>query len=155
MMTYGAPTWWRNKKLHTNLLSRIQNIALRRISGAFHTTPAYAMQLECSIPPIDLTLDYIVQRSALHFARLDTDNPILSRLPPDKQIFIPSNTNTPPPPHPYPSPEKKEFPKQTKPKRKKRKRQKLYSNMENGERIRCRNGTYYSMARTAVGKNHR
>ncbi|KAF8320947.1 hypothetical protein DL93DRAFT_2052438, partial [Clavulina sp. PMI_390] len=50
-MTYGSTVWWKNKKKHTNTLSKTQNHALRLITGAFKTTPVYAMEVEASIPP--------------------------------------------------------------------------------------------------------
>ncbi len=102
MMTFGISTWWQNCSTHIQLLSRVQNIALRIISGTFRTTPAYAMELECSIPPINLTIDFIIQRNTNCFARLDSDNPILPCLPPSKSHIIPAEHNSCPIPFPHP-----------------------------------------------------
>ena len=45
-------------------IETVQNRGLRYITGAFCTTPISAMQIEASIPPITLTLDYAVKRKA-------------------------------------------------------------------------------------------
>jgi hypothetical protein len=60
MMTYGVPTWWNYRSTHTKLLSSIQNCALHTILGAFRMTPIYALEIECSIPPVDLGIEFII-----------------------------------------------------------------------------------------------
>lgn len=46
-------------------LDKIQNNALRLITGAFKTTPINAMQLECNLPPIKIRLEHLKERFIL------------------------------------------------------------------------------------------
>ena len=94
MMTYASPVWWRGRKTQSAPLSSVQNKALRFIAGAFRTTPTYALEIECSIPPIHQYLDYINDRTALRFNRLDGRHPISNRLPTEHRIHP---IATPPP----------------------------------------------------------
>ena len=97
MMTYASPAWWHGRKMQAMPLASIQNKALRYISGAFHTTPIYALEIECSIPPIHEYLDYTNDRAALCFNRLSSHHPIVVRLPENLQPHI---TIKPPPLNP-------------------------------------------------------
>src|SRR5260221_13834413 len=54
----------------------MQNKCLRMITGAFCTTSITAMEIEASIPPIDLWLELKLNMEALHIARLAEDHPI-------------------------------------------------------------------------------
>ena len=65
IMTYASAVWWKGKKVHEKLLTKIQNQALRVVCAAFQTTPIYAMEVEASIPPIRLRLDYITKYIAI------------------------------------------------------------------------------------------
>ena len=57
--TYGSIAFWDGKSSTVkNTLERAQNKALRLITGAFKTTPIQALEIEASIPPINITLDY-------------------------------------------------------------------------------------------------
>src|SRR5258708_35195984 len=64
---YRLPLYWRSCKGQTlNHLKRLQNKCLHLITGAFKTTPTITMEIEASIPPIDLYLEYKLDTEALH-----------------------------------------------------------------------------------------
>src|SRR5258708_35247984 len=78
---YGLPLYWRSYNGQTlNHLKRLQNECLHLITGTFKTTPTLAMEIEASIPPINLYLEYRLDTEALCLSRLD-DNPIMTRVP--------------------------------------------------------------------------
>ncbi len=78
---YGLPLYWRSCNGQTlNHLKRLQNECLHLITGTFKTTPTLAMEIEASIPPINLYLEYRLDTEALCLSRLD-DNPIMTRVP--------------------------------------------------------------------------
>jgi hypothetical protein len=77
----------------------VQNKALRFISGTFHMTPTYSLELECSIPLIHKFLNYINDRAALHFSRLNSQHLISIHLP-DEHCIHPTPLSPPlNPPH--------------------------------------------------------
>ena len=47
---YGVPVWWNNQKNMLEKFQKLQNIALRKILGAFKTSSINIMELEASIP---------------------------------------------------------------------------------------------------------
>ncbi|KAF5379794.1 hypothetical protein D9615_005662 [Tricholomella constricta] len=80
VLTYASPIWWSGKKTHINILDKVQNTALRHIAGAFKTTPIKALEVDLSIPPINLALDLANARYADCLHKLNTTNPIIQRL---------------------------------------------------------------------------
>ena len=92
-MLFRSPAWWNQKKMHTKQLQIIQNKALRWICAAFKTTPITAMELEASIPPIQLHLDYLQRRAAVRLNGLPTNSQVISRLPPAWQDRTNPNPN--------------------------------------------------------------
>ena len=81
MMLYASVAWWNGQKTQTNIIEKVQNKGLRYITGAFCTTPTYAMQIEAAIPPIALTLDYIVERKANAAQHFSARHPVTHHLP--------------------------------------------------------------------------
>jgi hypothetical protein len=81
MMLYASTAWWNGQKSQANIIEKVQNKGLRYITGAFCTTPIHAMQIEAAIPPIALTLDYMVQRKAYAAQHFSTRHPVTHRLP--------------------------------------------------------------------------
>jgi ribonuclease HI len=82
MALYASPAWWDGRKQKANIIEKIQNKALRWITGAFRTTPTASMQVEASIPPIDITLDYINSRKAAAIHHFPDHHPVKQRYPP-------------------------------------------------------------------------
>ena len=62
VMTYGMPLWYtlqvKGIKLLVKKLSKMQNVALRWIAGAFCTTPVVLLELFTGIAPITVHLDF-------------------------------------------------------------------------------------------------
>lgn len=79
-MTYASPVWWTGMKTHANILTRVQNKSLRHICAAFRTTPIKALEIEASIPPINLFLDHANDNAATRLLKLPSFNPVLQRL---------------------------------------------------------------------------
>ena len=56
VLSYGLPLWYRLNgkgcKAHVKLLSKMQNVALRWISGTFKTTPIQWMEFITGMPPV-------------------------------------------------------------------------------------------------------
>src|SRR6266436_2617339 len=96
--TYGLPIFWKSKngKLQTTLATT-QNKCLRMITGTFRTTNITAMEIEASIPPIDIWMDYRLEMEALRLASLSRDHPITCRIYPDQRT---QPTPVSPPPLP-------------------------------------------------------
>jgi len=61
---YGVPIWWNNQKNMLEKFQKLQNIALRKILGAFKTFSINAMKLEASIPPLKIKFKRIYKNYA-------------------------------------------------------------------------------------------
>ena len=48
---YEVPIWWDNQKILLDKYQKLQNLALRKILGAFKTSFIMAMELEAAISP--------------------------------------------------------------------------------------------------------
>src|SRR5258706_3099311 len=75
---------------------RLQNKCLHLITGAFKTTPSIAMEIEMSIPPIDLYLEYKPEVEALCLSWLDNNQPIIARSPPNHPRKLPDRSGPSP-----------------------------------------------------------
>jgi len=82
ILTYGSAVWWKGSRTHVNTLAPVQNRALRLITGGFRTSPTNALEVESSVPPIDLFLDYLRTRAATRISKLTLNHPVMIRLPP-------------------------------------------------------------------------
>ncbi len=69
-----------------------QNHCLCMITGAFHTTNIAVMEIEVSIPPINLWMDYHLEMEALQMSSLPKDHLIICHIYPEqcKHIQPPS-----------------------------------------------------------------
>ena len=90
IITYGSITFWDSKStIVKNTLERAQNKALCLITGTFKTTPIPALEIEASIPPIDITLDYYTECYATHTQKLDQSNLVMCCIPDHHRENIP------------------------------------------------------------------
>ena len=87
---YGVEVWFKGQKNYLSKLQSLQNKAVRRILGAFSTTPVLALEAEAALLPPNLRLRYQQRRYALRILTLDQNHPIRKRtpdsLPPDYKI---------------------------------------------------------------------
>lgn len=81
ILTYASTTWWNNRSSHLHILNPVQNLALRKITGGFRTSPTYALENEASIPPIEHVLDYLRATAATRLSRCQPSHPVVMRLP--------------------------------------------------------------------------
>ena len=84
VLTYGCPIWYNKHKPQKHLLNelkKVQNVALRRILGAFRTTQTAALNVLAHVPPIELTIRKLSEGYALRLFRLAARNPVSLRLP--------------------------------------------------------------------------
>jgi ribonuclease HI len=95
IMDYAAPVWHSGTASQIKPMTIVQNNALRLICGAFRTSPAYALEIEAAVPPLDIFLRLTKHRAAIRFHKLATHSPIKQRLPPTWRHGLPAN---PPPP---------------------------------------------------------
>ena len=61
---YGVPIWWNNQKNMLEKFQKLQNIALRKMLGAFKISLINAMELEASIPPLKIRFERICKNYA-------------------------------------------------------------------------------------------
>ncbi len=98
--TYGLPIFWKSKKgKNLTTLSTTQNKCLHMITGAFKTTNITAMEIEASIPPIDIWMDHRLKMEALRTSSLPRDHPIVCHIYPDQRAQ--PQPITPPPLPPF------------------------------------------------------
>src|SRR5258708_294739 len=97
---YGVPLYWKSHNGQIlNHLRRLQNTCLCLTTSTFKTTPMIAMEIEASIPPINLYLEYKMDIEALRLSQLDNNHPIIARTPPDHLRKLPSTHPPPTPTH--------------------------------------------------------
>ena len=96
MLLYASPAWYNGTKVQSNPIQKIQNRAMHFILGSFRTTPIHAMQVEASMPPVRLLLDYIKDRKATAFNHLHPRHPVAQRLPfPHRSLQTLANDGVP------------------------------------------------------------
>lgn len=82
ILCFGASVWYKAKR-QGNLIQCLEVVlraAMRQILGAFRTTPTEVLNIETSIPPLDLILDARRERAALRLARMPDTHPVIQRL---------------------------------------------------------------------------
>ena len=86
---YGVPVWWNNQKNMLEKFQKLQNIALRKMLGAFKTSPINAMELEASIPPPKVRFERICKNYAWRILQMHENHPIRQRV----SSSFPSHSN--------------------------------------------------------------
>ena len=86
---YGVPVWWNNQKTILEKFQKLQNLALRKILGAFKSSPASAMEIEASLPPPKVRFNKICKNYALRILQMHENHPIRQRV----SSSFPSYTN--------------------------------------------------------------
>ena len=90
VMTYGCQLWFRPSAPRVTLMKRlqvVQNKGLRRVAGAFRTTPADSLPLLTFQPPIHVTIRKLCDSAALRLFQLPLNSELSLRIP---KSFIPS-----------------------------------------------------------------
>src|SRR5204862_2889522 len=77
---YGVPVWWNNQKNMLEKFQKLQNIALRKMLGAFKTSLINAMELEAFIPPPKVRFERICKNYAWRILQMHENHPIKLRV---------------------------------------------------------------------------
>ena len=77
---FGVPIWWNNQKFLLDKYQKLQNLALRKILGAFKTSPIMAMELEAAIPPPKVRFNKIYMNYSLRIMQLFKNHSIRTRV---------------------------------------------------------------------------
>src|SRR5436189_5372176 len=77
---YDVPVWWNNQKNMFEKFQKLQNIALRKMLGAFKTSLINAMELEASIPPSKVRFERIYKNYAWRALQMHENHPIKLRV---------------------------------------------------------------------------
>ena len=87
---YEVPIWWDNQKFLLDKYQKLQNLALRRILGAFKTSLIVVMKLEAAIFPSKIRFNKICMNYSLKIMQLFKNHPIRTRV---STNFPPYNNN--------------------------------------------------------------
>jgi len=87
---FGSEIWWRGQKGYARRLQLVQNTALRKITGAFRTSPVTALEAEQEVVPVAARLNLQQKKYSLRVLRMKYTHPIRKRCP---DTFPPSITS--------------------------------------------------------------
>ena len=80
---FGVPIWWRNQANYLYKYQILQNLALRKILGAFKTSPYKVMKLEAALPPPEIRFNKICRSYIIRTLQFEKSHIIKKRLPID------------------------------------------------------------------------
>src|SRR5205807_3956423 len=92
----GAEVWWNQQKTQLSPFQKLQNMAMKKIAGAFKTTPIAALEAELGLPPANLRLNRIQRAFTARLFTLPENHPLLP-LCPDTFPKTLDNERQPPP----------------------------------------------------------
>jgi ribonuclease HI len=78
---YGVPVWWKNQLFLLDKFKKLQNSALRKILGAFRTSPVSAMEIEAGILPVEVRFEKLCKNYALRILYMHESHPVKQRIP--------------------------------------------------------------------------
>ena len=73
--------WWKGQPSFLDKLQRLQNTAIRKMLGAFRSSPSAAMEVEASIPPPKIRLNRQSRNFAIRVINMHETHPIRHRTP--------------------------------------------------------------------------
>ena len=76
---YGVPVWWKNQQFLLDKFEKLQNSALRKILGAFRTSPIAAMKIEAGIAPVSVRFEKLCKNYALRILQMQSSHPVKQR----------------------------------------------------------------------------
>jgi hypothetical protein len=82
VLTYGSPVWYNGQKSLSDILQQVQDYAVRRILGAFCTTPAAPLHQLCAILPMHIRLQMLSRTAALSLLSVPHSSQLIQRLGP-------------------------------------------------------------------------
>ena len=78
---YGVPVWWKQQQFLLQKYEKLQNQALRKILGAFKTSPISAMEIEAAISPVSVRFNKLCQNYAIRILQMQDSHPVKMRVP--------------------------------------------------------------------------
>lgn len=78
---FGAEVWWNGQTGYKIQLQKIQNNAMRTITGAFRTTSISALEAETALLPTEIRLDLQQQKYALRILSMPATHSICTFSP--------------------------------------------------------------------------
>lgn len=72
--------WCTGKKIYASKLTKVQNDALRHMSGALRTTLVKALKVDMLIPPMEILLDMFTGGYTIRLHKLKSSNPVIEHL---------------------------------------------------------------------------
>jgi len=77
---FGIQLWWNNRAKKTLLLKyqKLQNAAIRQITGAFKNTPHKALEIEAAIPPPEVRFERLCNRYSIRSLVFNNNHPVRS-----------------------------------------------------------------------------
>jgi ribonuclease HI len=73
---YGSILWWKGQASLKSKLQSLQNLGLRKILGAFKTSPIMTMEIDAALPPIEVRLNNSIRQYAFRLAKLAPSHPV-------------------------------------------------------------------------------
>ena len=78
---YGVPVWWKKQVSLLDKFNKLQNAALRKMLGAFKTSPIAAMEVEAGILPTAVRFEKLCKNYALKILQMQDSHPVKRRVP--------------------------------------------------------------------------
>jgi hypothetical protein len=76
---YASELWWNNQSTLLYKLQLLQNLATRKITGAFKTAPSAALEMESYLPPVRIRLDHKLRAFAIRAITFLDEHPLRTR----------------------------------------------------------------------------
>ena len=77
---YGVPVWWKNQQHLLDKFNKLQNQALRKILGAFRTSPIIAIEIEADILLIAIKFKKLYKNYALKILQMQDNHLVKKRV---------------------------------------------------------------------------
>jgi hypothetical protein len=78
---FGVPVWWKNQQHLLNKFNKLQNSALRKMLGAFKSSPVSAMEIEAALPPTIVRFEKLCKNYALRILQMQDSHSVKQRAP--------------------------------------------------------------------------
>lgn len=76
MSDYGSIVWWKGQNSIVDQLQKLQNRAVRKILGAFRTSPILPMEIEAALAPPRVRLNMAMSRYVFRIYQLAKNHPV-------------------------------------------------------------------------------
>ena len=77
---YEVSVWWKNQQFLLDKFEKLQNSALRKILGAFRTSPIAVMKIEAGIVSVSVRFEKLCKNYALRILQMQNTHPVKQRV---------------------------------------------------------------------------